>query len=92
MKTASIRVLSGVICGEVLGDEMATLLASRDNMQTTPCGRADNHPTGRLRQWRARGRGSLQGRVLMMPVEFLICRSQGRIHFLHEWYELVEVL
>jgi hypothetical protein len=25
-------------------------------------------------------------------VEFLICRSQGRIHFLHEWYELVEVL
>ena len=24
--------------------------------------------------------------------EFLIRRSQSRIHFLHEWYELVEVL
>jgi hypothetical protein len=34
----------------------------------------------------------LQGRALMMPVEFLIRRSQNRIHFLHKWYELVEVL
>jgi hypothetical protein len=32
------------------------------------------------------------GRALMMPVEFLIRRSQNRIHFLHKWYELVEVL
>jgi len=30
--------------------------------------------------------------TLCSPVQFLIRRSQGRIHFLHEWYELVEVL
>jgi len=38
-KLGNIRFLSGVIWGEGLGDEMATLLASRDNIrQMTPCG------------------------------------------------------
>ena len=34
---ASIRFLSEVILGEVLDDELATLLASRDNIRH-PCG------------------------------------------------------